>query len=469
MFFHSENVEDHQVKDCLVQLKCHFTWELVIDDREILDLEGRALEHIENLDSKNNVGMYNLQAYVEHLKGQNVKALQNLKDAESLIQKEHTDQSDVRSLVTWGNYAWVYYHMGRLADAKRYLDKIENVCKKFSSPFRYLLEHPEMDCEEGWALLKCGGQNYKRAQACFEKALKAEPENPDFNAGYAIVTFRQDCDTSNGMSLDPLRKAMRLNPDDTYIKVLLAMKLQNIGKEAEGEKYMKEALNNNSSCQTYVYRYAGKFYRIKGFADEALELFKKALQATPNSAYLHHQIGLCYKLKMFQIKGANNKWNREIIHKFSQLAIDAFQTTIADRPTFQMAYVNLAEVYTKIGQYEKAEENFQKVLRMENITDHLQQEIHFRYGRFQEFHRKSEDKAITHYLKGLKIEVTSFSRDRLLNALEKLANRRVQQNVRVVESVSLLGLVQKLKGNTNEALLHYEKALRLTEHLNPMF
>ncbi|XP_003473903.1 interferon-induced protein with tetratricopeptide repeats 1B isoform X2 [Cavia porcellus] len=463
----SEKVADHQVKDCLVQLKCHFTWELVIDDREIFDLEGRTLEHIESLDNKNNVGMYNLLAYVEHLKGQNDKALQSLKDAESLIQKEHTDQSDVRSLVTWGNYAWVYYHMGRLANAKRYLDKVENVCKKFSSPFRYLMECPEMDCEEGWALLKCGGQNYKQAQACFEKALKAEPENPEFNAGYAIVTFRQDCDKSNVMSLDPLRKAIRLNPDDIYIKVLLAMKLQDIGKEAEGEKYIKEALN--SSFQTYVYQYAGKFYRRKGCVDKALELFKKALQATPNSASLHHQIGLCYKVQMFQIKGTNNTRNREIINKLLQLAIDEFQITIADRPTFEMAYVNLADVYAKIGQYEKAEESFQKVLRMENIADHLQQEIHFRYGCFQEFHKKSEDKAITHYLKGLKIEVTSFSRDKLLNALDKLANRRVQQNVHVVESISLLGLVQKLKGDTNAALLSYEKALRLTEHLNPVF
>ncbi|KAM6182086.1 interferon-induced protein with tetratricopeptide repeats 1B-like [Erethizon dorsatum] len=464
----SENVEDHQVKDCLVQLKCHFTWELVIDDTEIFDLEVRALEHIENLDSKNNVGIYNLLAYVEHLKDQNDKALQSLKDAESLIQMEHTDQSDRRSLVTWGNYAWVYYHMGRLADAKMYLDRVEDTCKKFSSPFRYQMECPEVDCEEGWALLKCGGQNYKRAQACFEKVLKAEPENPECNAGYAIVSYRLDCDNSNIISLDPLRKALKLNPEHGYIKVLLALKLQDIGEEAEGEKYVKEALKNKS-FETYVFRYAAKFYRKKGCVDKALQLYAQALQATPNSAYLHHQIGLCYKVKMFQIKGAKNMQDREIIGKFAQLAIGEFQTTITDRPTFEMAYINLADVYAKIGQYEKAEENFQKVLCMKNIVDHLQQEIHFRYGCFQEFHRKSEDKAITHYLKGLKIEVMSFARDKLLNALEKLANRRIQQNICVVESFSILGLVHKLKGEVNEALLCYEKALRLTKHLNPMF
>ncbi|XP_004838536.1 interferon-induced protein with tetratricopeptide repeats 1B isoform X2 [Heterocephalus glaber] len=463
----SENIDNHQVKDCLFQLKCHFTWKLVIDDTEIPDLEIRASEHIENLDT-NNIGMYNLQAYVSHLKGENDKALQSLKEAEDLIQREHTDQLDRRSLVTWGNYAWVHYHMGRLADAKMYLDKVENTCKKFASPFRYRMECPQMDCEEGWALLKCGGPNYKRAQACFEKALKVEAENPEFNSGYAIVTYRQDCDKSNVISLDPLRKALKLNPEHGYIKVFLALKLQDIGEEAEGEKYIKEALSNKS-FQTYVFRYAAKFYRRKGCTDKALQLFEKALQATPTSAYLHHQIGLCYKTQMFKVKGGTNRQDRESIGRFAQLAIDEFQKTITDRPTFEMAYINLADVYAKIGQYEKAEENFQKALCMENLPDHLQQETHFRYGRFQEFHRKSDNKAIVHYLKGLKIEEKSFARDKLLNALEKLAKRRIQHNVCVVESFSLLGLVHKLKGEVNEALLCYEKALRLTEHLNPMF
>ncbi|XP_004632163.2 interferon-induced protein with tetratricopeptide repeats 1B-like isoform X2 [Octodon degus] len=462
----SGTTEEHQVKDCLAQLKCHFTWELAIEEAEIPDLESRVLEHIENSDT-NKVPMYNLQAYVEHLKGHNDKALQSLEDAESLIQKEHADQSDTKSLVTWSNYAWVCYHLGRLADARMYLDKVESTCKKLASPFRFQMACPEVDCEEGWALLKCGGQNYKRAEACFEKALKAEPENPEFNAGYAIVVFRQDCDSS-AASLEPLRKALRLNPEDGYLKVLLALKLQDKGKEAEGEKYIEEAL----SCKAFwadVFPYAAKFYRRKGCVDEALRLYTLALQASPNSAYLHHQIGLCHKAKMFQMKGARTREEREIIDKLAQLAIGEFQTTISDRPTFEMAYINLAEVYANIRQYGEAEENFQRVFRMENVVDHLQQELHFRYGRFQEWHMKSEEKAITHYLKGLKVEGMSFARDKLLNALEKLANRRVQKKVHIVESLGLLGWVHKLKGDMNKALLCYEEALRHTKELNPMF
>ena len=106
---------------------------------------------------------------------------------------------------------------------------------------------------------------------------------------------------------------------------------------------------------------------------------------------------------------------------------------------------------------------------MQNLRGHIEQDIHFRYGRYQLFHQKSEDMAITHYLKGLKIEETSYAQRKLLNALEKVAERRVQQNVRPVESTSLLGLVHKLKGNMPEALLYYEMALRLTGEMNPEF
>ncbi|XP_012620626.1 protein IFIT1 homolog B [Microcebus murinus] len=473
----SQNADDHRVKDNLVQLRCHFTWGLQIEGSEMPDLENRVLDQIEFLDSKYNVGIHNLLAYVKHLKGQNDEALESLKEAEDLIQTECAGQSDVRSVVTWGNFAWVYYHMGRLADVQAHLDKVEDTCKKFANLFRYRMECPEMDCEEGWALLKCGGKNYERAKACFEKALEVDPENPEFNTGYAITAYRLDSFKSavkghKGSSLHLLRKAVSLNPEDTYVKVLLALKLQDEGQGEEGEKYIKEALDNISS-QTYVIRYVAKFYRRRGSLEKALQLFKTALQATPTSAFLHHQIGLCYKGQMIRIKSAANMkptgQDREKVDRLVQLALHEFEKALTLKPTFDLAYIDLAEMYAESGHLEKAEDTFQKVLCMTTIDDYTQQQLHYRYGRFQEYHRDSKDKAITHYLKGLKIEEMSHSREKILNALEKLAKRCINRNVRVVESFSLLGLVHKLKGEVSDALLCYEKALRLAADLNPMF
>jgi hypothetical protein len=46
-----------------------------------------------------------------------------------------------------------------------------------------------------------------------------------------------------------------------------------------------------------------------------------------------------------------------------------------------MACVNLAETCAEIGQFGKAEDNFQKAFYMNNPDDHKQQEIHLQYAR----------------------------------------------------------------------------------------
>lgn len=464
VFFYSAKSHSCLIYDSLVELRCHFTWKLVIEKVDMPDLEVRISE-TEFFDASYSIGMHNLLAYVRHLKGQQEEALQSLKEAEALIQSE---QLSKRSLATWGNCAWLHYHRGSLAEAQVYLDKVEKVCKEFSSPFRYRLECAEMDCEEGWALLKCGIQNYKGAMACFAKALKVEPENPEYNAGYAVVAYRLD--HIDGTSLQHLQKAVSVKPEDPYLKVLLALKLQDLHKLEEAEKHIEETLPRISS-QPYVFGYVAKFYRRKGLVKEALEFLGRALQKQPCSTFLHFQIGLCHKKRLIQIKKASNMQprgeDRKRADQSIHLAICHFKRTLELKPTYVMAYVTLAEMYIEKNQLKEAEDNFQKLLNMSNLEDHIQQEIHFRYGNFQQYYKKSEEAAITHYLKGLKIEVTSHYRDKLLKALEELAEGRKEDHV--LESLSLLGLVCRLRGDTSEAMSCYEKALRLTGAVNPEF
>ncbi|XP_072481029.1 interferon-induced protein with tetratricopeptide repeats 1B-like [Notamacropus eugenii] len=463
----SEISEKNPMMDALLELRCHFTWDLMRIDVHLPDLENRILEEIEFLDTKFNVGIHNILAYVKHLRGENKKALESLKEAEKLIQQLSDDQAEIKSLVTWGNYAWIYYHMDRLPDAQTYLDKVEATCKRFSSPFRYKVEVPEIDCEEGWALLKFTKEYYERAQMCFQKALKAEPENPEFNTGFAIAMFRRDRwnkDQPDG-SLEALQRAVKLNPEDVYIKVLLALKLQLLKQEEEGEKYLKEALENMSS-QPYVLRYAAKFYCKKGCLDTALHLLRTALEDTPTSAVLHHQMGHCYKLKIFQIKKAANYRpqgkDKYDIERAVQSAMFHFKTSIQYRPTFELSYIELGNMYAEAGNFYKAEESYQKVLSMKQLQDITKQEVYYNYGRFEEYHKKSEAQALTYYLEGLKIDPECKF---LLFALEKLVKKRLQRDESNVESLSLLGFIHKMKGEPGEAIRLYEKALKLGSSL----
>jgi len=140
------------LKAILLESECHFTWNLLKEDI-LFDVEDTIGQQLEFVTTESRLTLYNLLAYVKHLKGQNEDALECLEQAEHIIQREHSDK-EVRHLVNWGNYAWVYYHMDQLKEAQKHLDKIGTTCKKLSSPSDYKLDRPEIDCERGWALLK---------------------------------------------------------------------------------------------------------------------------------------------------------------------------------------------------------------------------------------------------------------------------------------------------------------------------
>ncbi|XP_001506422.3 interferon-induced protein with tetratricopeptide repeats 5-like [Ornithorhynchus anatinus] len=452
----------------LQQLTCHFTWDLQEKDIPLKDLEDRICEQIEFLITKSKFTIYNLLAYAKHLKGQNEEALESLRNAEEEIQMYSKGEAETRRLVIWGNRAWVHYHMGNLAEAQNYIDRVERMCSKLSSPYRYKVEQPEIFCEEGWALLKLGGKYYERAKVCFEKALEQEPDNPEFNSGFAISVYRlDDIDRQDHpkkcFSLEPLRQAVKLNPGDPYIKVLFALKLQDVDQEAEGEKYIQETLVEHSSSP-YVLRYAAKFYRRKGCVDTSMELLRKALKITPKSAFLNHQIGLCYRVKMIEIKKATNKpqgTNKERVEKLGRSAIYHYSLAIEQKPTFICACIDLAFLYIEGGQYEKAEAVYQNACQLEKITDLEKQKINLQYGRFLQSCKKSEDRALTHYVKGLKVEKESPARESLKNVVQKIATKRLEQNASDSESLGLLAFVHQLKGERREAIDCYQKALKL--------
>ena len=142
-------------------------------------------------------------------------------------------------------------------------------------------------------------------------------------------------------------------------------------------------------------------------------------------------------------------------------AISHFKAAVERDSMFAFAYTDLANMYAEGGQYSNAEDIFQKALRLENITDDHKHQIHYHYGRFQEFHRKSENTAIHHYLEALKVKDRSSLRPKLTSALKKLATKRLGHNASDVQSLSALGFVYKLEGEKRQAAEYYERAQKI--------
>ncbi|XP_009676112.2 interferon-induced protein with tetratricopeptide repeats 5-like [Struthio camelus] len=455
----------NDIKSTLLQLECHFTWILLKEDVDLDNLKDTTGDHIEFHLTKSKVASYNMLSYVCHLKHLNEDALKNLQKAEEEVEKNHPNETDRRSLVTWGNYAWIYYYMNRYKEAQTYLSKVEDTCKKLSSTARYKIQLPEIYAEKGWALLRFGRTYYGRAKECFENALKEEPNNPECNAGRAIAMYRlqnvswQSCKDEKS-SLEPLRRAVELNPNDTSLVALLALKLQDLNLVDEGERYIEEAMKKTPDFPFFL-RYAAKFYRRKGDLDKALASLKKALALTPTSSFLHHQAGLCYRRKLIQLEKAGKHAPRKQVEELIQLCIFHFKIAIEQKSIFFVAYYDLANMYAKENKYQEAEETFHKAFQLIDRHTADKQELCYHYGHFQYLYRKSESEAIKYYTEGLKIEIDSFARTNCKTALKKLLEQRIQRGSADAAAFSTLGFIHQLNSQKLQAIKCYEKALEL--------
>nr|XP_023402708.1 interferon-induced protein with tetratricopeptide repeats 2 [Loxodonta africana] len=289
--------------------------------------------------------------------------------------------------------------MGRFSEAQIYVDKVKGVCKKFSSPYR-VNNSPEIECEEGWTRLKCGRKFYERAKVCFEKALEEKPKNPEFIIGLAILSYRLDTWPINQNPINALRQAIRLNPDNQYVKVLLALKLQELNEEGEGDSIVEEALEK-APCATDVLRGAAKFYRKKGAVDKAIEMLGKALKSMPNNAYLHYHIGCCYRAKVLQIQSERYE-EREKLPELIEQGLDYLKKADELNGNLPNVCSYLASLYAQVNQYEEANYYFQKEFSKE-LAPVAKQLLHLRYGSFQLYQMKCEEKAIHHFIEGVKI------------------------------------------------------------------
>jgi len=174
-------------EDDLKLLSCHFTWGLLKEDADLNFLEVKVREklsvkgeYVGNLKQRD----FNLLAFIKHLQGLNDEALKNLQ-----LAKEEHPEDDRHVIVMYGNLAWVHSLMGNATEAEKYVEKVNEILKAFptSSPTEL---HREVQSEKAWSLLKFSRKSYARAQESFLEALQKEPDDKEWNTGFAFSLFR---------------------------------------------------------------------------------------------------------------------------------------------------------------------------------------------------------------------------------------------------------------------------------------
>ncbi|KAM4636934.1 interferon-induced protein with tetratricopeptide repeats 5-like [Discoglossus pictus] len=438
-------------------------------DCDIDSVEERISNQIKFPSTPHQHKQYNLLAYIEHLKGDNDKAIVQVQKAVTDAQKNESDDKDIQLFFIYGNYAWLFYHTNQFQEAETYIKKVESIYKKFEASPNFNRLKLQIHGEQGRSLTTFSGKYYEKAKDCFLKGLEINPDDPELNADYATVVYRVECFRTRAFpaeehkSLDLLKKAVRLNPEDSVIKVLLALKHQYLHQSEEGKRLVLEALEQTPN-NPFILRHIGKFYRKERMIPQALSILKRGLQLTPNSSSLYHQMGLCHRQEVLRLKRSRRDprsyRQRNEINEYIGNAIYCFQKAVEFENTFVSAYCDLAHMFAEQNDYKKAEEIFEKVLKFENLKSEDLQEIHFSYGKYEGYHKRSEKEAIKHFKEAIMIPDSTNIREYAKNDLRRLADKITRGDPSNPTGYALLAFIHQQSGETKQAVDCYKEALK---------
>ncbi|XP_017339854.1 interferon-induced protein with tetratricopeptide repeats 5 isoform X2 [Ictalurus punctatus] len=401
---------------------------------------------------------HSCMGYVKFLLGSNTEALSNLERSVELT-KSHGNDCDKLLVVAYGDLAWLYYHMGNFAECESYLNKLSEIKEKYPS-----VPYAEVLGEKGWTFLKFSRKYYERAKECFRKALELDPEEGEWNAGLAIALYRADDMFKDPVVIDQLRRAIATNPDDDVLKVLLGLRLAAHKKYSEAESLVEQALERSPE-HPHVMRYVGKYFRNEGSVDRSIALLKRALEKVSNAGFIHHQLGLCYKKKILKLMQAGSHHTKGFeIKRAREQCIYHLEMATELKTSFIIAMNELAFQYGANRDKLKAEEMFQNTFKAAREKNEHIQSVHHCYAEFQQYCMKCEPAAIKHYTESLKINPNTYNGRKSAKSLQKIAERRIENNPRDGEAFGILGIIHKEKGEKQQAIECFEQALSFVDN-----
>ncbi|XP_062382962.1 interferon-induced protein with tetratricopeptide repeats 5-like [Sardina pilchardus] len=441
--------DDIPLETKLQQLECHFTWDLAKESADLSDLQTRLEDQIE-LDLGKKAGAirsYCFLAYVRYLQGFLDDALTNLLKSEEKGREYHGDDCERFLIITYGNLAWLHYHRGSYSQCESYLEKLVGIKEKFPTASPTEL-HPEVYGQKGWTYLKFAHKYRHIAKQCFKKALEQEPDESEWNAGYGIALHRTESKKTrleDSQVVKQLRRALDINPGDAVLMALLGLRLKMFKKHNEAKRLIEEALEMDPS-NPHVIRYVAKYFRQSGSVDHSIALLNTAVERTPNSSFLHHQIALCYRKKkddLFRTGGARGK-EREVRQLIAQ-CIHHLQLATTLKSNFILAMTDLALHYGQNKEIARAEEMFQETFKAAKENHDNVQIVHHYYGEFQQYQKKSETLAIKHYKECLTLGHDTVEGKQSARSLKKIAEKRLARYPRDREALGILEFVQRAK------------------------
>ncbi|XP_060635658.2 interferon-induced protein with tetratricopeptide repeats 5-like [Anolis sagrei] len=427
------------LKEKLQSLQCHFTWSLEVRDKVDAEHNLQTLRlRLEHTSFPNRGAYLALKAYLHHLQEDNNEALESLQEAEEALRKDHPTNFSRQALVTYGNFAWIYYHLTNYEKVELYLEKIHETCQALSSPEPYSVAIPEIHAQKGWSLLAWGFRNGQEAKMCFLLALRGDGSNGEYQAGLAYSAFALWCHTMNEEFNEEAQRVLEEvlvhQPQNAEAKVYLANVIMR--KDRARVKSLVEDVAQNS-LNPEVLRNAAKVWGYLSLPlSWAIAVLEKAIALGPSYHLLYYDLGVCYTKQM---KEASQEEREELVAKATKI----FKQALEKDPFSVFSQLELAKLYGEKSLADE-EEIYQNLMEdLPNLSQRCQQAIYLHWGDFLLHKKRNKEGALEMYTKGFQIsgghgKEQSLLKGRLLS-LAKLFQKESEtgQANRIYEMVGL--------------------------------
>lgn len=340
-----------------------------IDARHILQTVACQVQHTPY---SNRSTFLALRVYLHQWQGSYKEVLHSLQEAEDALKWDHPTNFSRHVLVTYGNYAWLYYLLSNYDLVERYLDRIYKACQSLSSPELYSALIPEVQTQEGWSLLAVGFRNADEAERCFQAALRGDPSNMEFQAGLAISVFASwTCSWTDDSRSKAKRLMEELMEGNDVLKVHFASLLQD-SEPQRASQFVEEVVQN--SLNPEVLRNAARVCRVQS-PSKAISILKRAIALDPGYHLLHYDLGVLYK-KQMQEAAPEEKGN------MVAAAMESFKRAVESDPELVFAKLNLAKVYGEQTPAYKEEMYLNLMEELPHTSQRCQQAIYLHWGDF---------------------------------------------------------------------------------------
>jgi tetratricopeptide (TPR) repeat protein len=261
--------------------------------------------------------------------------------------------------------ASAHHRAGKLADAERSYREILRIDQGHAGALGLL----------GALYIQIG--QFDRATTTLEKALQANPANPETLNNLAAALQRQGRITE---AIEHYRQALRVRPDYPEAHNNLGNLFLEQGQIAEAIAEFEEALRLRPHYPQAHYGYAQALHKL-GKTDEAIAHYEEALRLQPNylnalfqlgqtlrevgridEAVAHYEAAVRRESGNFRL--LNNLGN--FLHEQGkpEAAIARYQEALRIKPGYAEASINLGTVLRDLGRAEEAMASFEHALRL---------------------------------------------------------------------------------------------------------